>query len=122
MYGLCGVVYSPHPRPGFVHINLNYESNTESRQKQKHLNLIEVWNYCQNQQSNLPRYKDWYAKMYRYRSYYNEHNDKNELLRNRKQFIIWSWMKFLLPLAANEDTTNVTMLLNNIWNFIDKFS
>ena len=30
-------------------------------------------------------------------------------------------MKFLTPLAANEDTTNVTLLLYNIWNFIDQY-
>lgn len=98
------------------------EERTEPRQQQRHLNLVDVWNSCKNLQSKLPRYKDWYAKMYRYKSYYNDHSNKNELLKNRKQFIIWSWMKFLLPLAANEDTTNVTMFLNNIWNFIDRYS
>lgn len=30
IFGLCGVVYSPHPRPGFNHINLNYEERRKN--------------------------------------------------------------------------------------------
>ena len=122
MFGLCGVVYSPLPKPGFEHINMNYEDKSQNpRQKQNHLTENEVWNSCQNKQNSFPKYIHWYAKMYRYKSYYSANNQKDENCKNRKRFIIWSWMKFLTPLAANEDTTNVTLLLNNIWNFIDQY-
>lgn len=55
--------------------------------------------------ANFPK---WYVKIYRYNI--RENAIRDSTINWTKRFLQWSWMKFLTPLAADENTNNVAEL------------
>lgn len=116
---LCGVVYAGYPLDGFDLIQLNYEDqHLKTKIGAPHLTKYEVWDETRMENTKLPRFNRWYAKMVRYKVFYTEQYKPNQMI----SYIQWSWMKFLLPLATCEDTTNIPHMMNYIWRQLDTFN
>ena len=114
-FNLCLVIYDGKPRRGFTHVNMNFEPDTKQKSKPNHLKIWEV-KFNLIKRPTIPKFKDWYYSMTRYHLYQDQW--KLENLTDEKwriRFRRWSWLPLLVPLAANEDTTNVPNLLKKVW-------
>lgn len=116
-FNLCGVAYSSWPMEGSDLVQLNYDDE-KIRTTPNHLTKVSIWDQHQMNStiSKLPKMQKWYAKMTRYKLLFKYTSFPKYL----KQYLRWSWMKFLLPLAVNEYSTNIPLLLKNIYNYLDK--
>lgn len=114
---LCGAVYSWIPTNGFQLINTNNEPDqyNDMYNTPKHLEVKEVpYEKC----GNIKVFPKWYVKIYRY-------NIKEQQIRDTsiewiKRYLQWSWMKFLLPLAADENKVNTIELLKRTIQIVEK--
>jgi len=109
---LCCCIYSPIPMDGFERINISTEEKNEYDQmycKPHHLKMFELQHKVE---SNIPRYKNWYCKIHRY--YIKECKLRLESINWMRRYLQWCWMKFLLPIAADENTVNILELTRSM--------
>lgn len=59
----------------------------------------------------------WYVKIYRYNIRENQLRDST--IEWTKRYLQWSWMKFLIPLTADENTINVAELIRHTINILE---
>ena len=92
------------PTNGFDLINTNRE---EDKYKEMHdaPNHVRILNCPINQYGNITAFPKWYAKIYRYNI--KEHQIRDSTINWTRRYLQWSWMKFLTPLAADENSINV---------------
>ena len=105
---LCCTIYSPIKLDGFERINLNSEPENynEEMHKPHHLKIYDSKFY---QPSKLKVFQDWYCMCSKY-----ELTDITVAMNSikwTKALLQWSWLKFLLPLAADFNVTNVNELV-----------
>ena len=109
---LCCCIYAPIKLDGYDLININYEERDEfdhKFQKPNHLKVIKSSSHMEF--NTLPRDVRWYCRCYRY---YCKENLKLDSINWTKRYLQWCWMKFLLPLAANENCINVNELTKSM--------
>ena len=114
---LCGVVYSWKPTEGFQLINTNKEPDEYDQfyNTPKHLEVKEtLFKKC----GQIVSFSKWYAKIYKYNI--REQQIRETSVEWIKRYLQWSWMKFLLPLAADENTLNVVELLKRTIQIIEQ--
>lgn len=109
---LCCCIYSPIPMDGFDKINLNNEDPIEFNKTFSKPHHLQTYEIPEIKTSRMPVFKDWYCKIYRY--YITECQLKQESIMWTKRFLQWSWMKFLTPIAANENVINVNELVKSL--------
>jgi len=109
---LCCCIYSPIKIEGYDIINLNYENKDEFNKEFHKPNHLKVIKSCQHLTTTvLPEIKKWYCKCYKY--YCKEYIQLDSINWTRR-YLQWSWMKFLLPIAANENCINVNELTKSL--------
>jgi len=109
---LCCCIYSPIKMQGYDIINLNYEDRdafNKEFHKPNHLKVIKSCNHLTT--TVLPEIKKWYCKSYRY---YCKEYIRLDSINWTKRYLQWSWMKFLLPIAANENCINTIELMRSM--------
>lgn len=115
--GLCCCMYSPYPKTGFELVQMNYEEDVW-KSGYEHPNHLMVINcYQEANYTAIKPFQRWYVKIYKYNYKSYELQDTIDFL---KRFLQWSWMKFLLPLACNENTVNCVELLKRTIQLIEK--
>jgi len=114
---LCGVVYASQPTEGFYLINTNKEPDTykDLYCVPKHLEVIQVEDVKCGTIATFPK---WYVKEYKY--YLRENQCRDSSVEWIKRYLQWSWMKFLVPLAADENKINVVELTKRTIQIIEK--
>lgn len=104
---LCCTIYSPIPIDGFQRINLNNEPENYDNEMLKPHHL-KVFANKFNQPSKLKVFQDWYCMCYKYDL--KDCTGKLDKVTWTKSLMQWSWLKFLLPICANPNVTNVNEL------------
>ena len=105
---LCGVVFRDTWKEGFTPVRINKETSLYSK-------MISVPNHLKIRETKFqgnygpPGFNNWFYKMYRYRN-------ESTLLNcyTEKEFLMWSWMPFLLPLCYDENNVSVNQLTQQI--------
>lgn len=114
---LCAVVYSWESKNGYHLVNTNNEPD-------KYKDMYNVPNHIEIKQTafekcgNIVAFPKWYVKEYKYNIKENQIRDGS--INYIKRFLQWSWMKFLLPLAVDENKINVVELMKRTIQIIEK--
>jgi hypothetical protein len=114
---LCGAVYASKPTQGFQLVNTNKEPDEYNSMYNvpKHLEIKETpYQKC----GKIVSFPKWYVRTYKYNI--REQQIRDTSIEWIKRYLQWSWIKFLLPLAADENTLNVVELLKRTIQIIEQ--
>lgn len=115
-FGLSSVIYSDQKKEGMKKVIMNEEpyDYKQSCLKPNHLKILK--SYLRTY-GNFPKYKEWFYKMERVQTDFIFEPDECKSMIARFQ---WSWMMFLLPIAADENNVSVLELTKHVIETMDK--
>ena len=114
---LCGVVYSKEPTEGF-HLVITNNEPDEYNDMYSVPNQLEIKHTSNEKCGMIATFPKWYVKEYKYNI--RENQIKDTSINWIKRYLQWSWIKFLLPLAADENKINVVELVKRTIQIIEK--